>query len=161
MEKNGNKPAAKHSNLLLTKEKGLGVLDLDLMVLPLSVYTVILEHVGLQKQNHTQEPYNKINHLEYLHYQFIECTNRNSNADQSKRDLQDTPTPDVGAITPATLELKSNPNHRFVINFYTNSSIGAANSRSTLENRLCKLHIIIILILIQILDHIVGRARHK
>ena len=118
MEKNGNKPAAKHSNLLLTKEKGLGVLDLDLMVLPLSVYTVILEHVGLQKQNHTQEPYNKINHLENLHYQFIECPNRNSNADQSKRDLQDTPTPNLGAIgatKPTTLEFKSNPNHIFAI----------------------------------------------
>lgn len=59
MEKNGNKPAAKHSNLLLTKEKGLGVFDLDLVVLPLSVDSVILEHVGLQEQNHSKEPYNR------------------------------------------------------------------------------------------------------
>lgn len=43
----GNKPAAKHSNLLLTDEKGLGVLHLNLMVLPLSVDSVILENVGL------------------------------------------------------------------------------------------------------------------
>ena len=42
----GNKPAAKHSNLLLTDEKGLGVLHLNFMVLPLSVDSVILEHVG-------------------------------------------------------------------------------------------------------------------
>ena len=44
---NGNKPAAKHSNLLLTEEKGLGVLHLNSMVLPLSVDSVILENVGL------------------------------------------------------------------------------------------------------------------
>jgi hypothetical protein len=53
-EKNGDKPAAKDSNLLLTEKKGLGVLDLDIMVLPLSVDSVILEHVCLQakiKQN--------------------------------------------------------------------------------------------------------------
>jgi hypothetical protein len=53
-EKNGDKPAAKDSNLLLTEKKGLGVLDLDIMVLPLSVDGVILEHVCLQakiKQN--------------------------------------------------------------------------------------------------------------
>ena len=56
MEWNGNKPAAKHSNLLLTKEKGLGVLNLELMVLPLSVHSVILEHVGLQEQSQTQNP---------------------------------------------------------------------------------------------------------
>ena len=76
--------------------------------------------------------------MEYLHYQLIECTNRNSNTIQSKRDLQDTPTLDLGAIggiTPTTLEIKYNPNHRFAINFYTNSSIGATNSSSTLENR--------------------------
>ena len=43
----GNKPASKHSNLLLTEEKGLGVLHLNSMVLPLSVDSVILENVGL------------------------------------------------------------------------------------------------------------------
>ena len=44
----GNKPAAKDGYLLLAEEKGLGVLDLNIMVLPLSVNSVILEHVGLQ-----------------------------------------------------------------------------------------------------------------
>lgn len=43
----GNKPVAKHRNLLLIDEKGLGVLQLNLMVLPLSVDSVILENVGL------------------------------------------------------------------------------------------------------------------
>ena len=43
----GNKPVANHSNLLLIDEKGLGVLHLNLMVLPLSVDSVILENVGL------------------------------------------------------------------------------------------------------------------
>jgi hypothetical protein len=52
-EKNGNKPAAKDSNLLLTKKKGLGILDLDIMVLPLSVDSVILEHVCLQATKST------------------------------------------------------------------------------------------------------------
>jgi hypothetical protein len=47
-EKNGDKPAAKDSNLLLAEKKGLGVFDLDIMVLPLSVDSVILEHVCLQ-----------------------------------------------------------------------------------------------------------------
>jgi hypothetical protein len=53
-EKNGDKPAAKDSNLLLTEKKGLGVLDLDIMVLPLSVDGVILEHVCLQAKNQTE-----------------------------------------------------------------------------------------------------------
>lgn len=40
-------PNTKDSDGLLTKKKGIGVLDLDLMVLPLTVNTVVLEHVGL------------------------------------------------------------------------------------------------------------------
>jgi hypothetical protein len=74
--------------------------------------------------------------LEYRHYQLIECKNRNSHKDQSKRDLENTP--DLGAtgtIKPTKLELKSNPNHRFAVICYNNNSIRAENSRSTLENR--------------------------
>lgn len=47
-EKN-SKPAAEHGDLLLTEEKGLGVLHLNLMMLPLAVHSVILEHVCLQE----------------------------------------------------------------------------------------------------------------
>jgi len=53
-ERNGNKPAAKHNNLIVTKNKGLWVLHLDIMVLPLSMDSVILEHVRLQEQDETQ-----------------------------------------------------------------------------------------------------------
>lgn len=44
-------PAAKNSNWLLTVEKCLGVLHLELIVFPLSVDTVILEHVGLHTKD--------------------------------------------------------------------------------------------------------------
>ena len=43
-------PDTKNSDCLLTKEKGLGVLHFEFMVLPLTVNTVILEHVCLQQQ---------------------------------------------------------------------------------------------------------------
>ena len=44
-------PDAKNCDCLLTKEKGLGVLHFELMVLPLTVNTIILEHVCLQQTN--------------------------------------------------------------------------------------------------------------
>lgn len=43
-------PKAKNSNRLLAKEKGFFILNLEFMVFPLAVDTVIFEHVGLQEQ---------------------------------------------------------------------------------------------------------------
>ena len=44
-------PDAKDGDWLLTEEKSLLVLNLKLMVFPLAVNTVVLEHVGLQQSN--------------------------------------------------------------------------------------------------------------
>lgn len=48
-----NLPYAKYSNRLLTKEKSLLILNLELIVLPLTVNTVILKHVCLQQASYT------------------------------------------------------------------------------------------------------------
>lgn len=45
-------PVAKNSNWFLTEKKGLRVLNLKLMMLPLAVNTVILEHICLQTSQH-------------------------------------------------------------------------------------------------------------
>jgi hypothetical protein len=50
-------PDTKDSDGLLAKEKGLRVLDLEFMMLPLTVNCIILEHVGLRTQ--TQSPNEK------------------------------------------------------------------------------------------------------
>lgn len=42
-------PDAEDSDWLLAKEKGLLILDLEFIVFPLAVNTVVLEHVGLQQ----------------------------------------------------------------------------------------------------------------
>lgn len=47
-------PDPENSDGLLAEEKGLGVLDLELMVLPWAVNGVILEHVGLKTTITTQ-----------------------------------------------------------------------------------------------------------
>lgn len=44
-----NLPETENSDRLLTKEKGFLILNLELVVLPLAVHTVILEHIGLQQ----------------------------------------------------------------------------------------------------------------
>jgi hypothetical protein len=41
-----NVPDAENSDWLLTEEKGLLILDLEFIVFPLTVNTVVLEHVG-------------------------------------------------------------------------------------------------------------------
>lgn len=41
-----------NSDGLPSKEKGLFVLDLEVKMLPLTVNTVVLEHVGLCSQHH-------------------------------------------------------------------------------------------------------------
>lgn len=40
-------PSTENGDWFLPKEKSLAILHLDIMVLPLTVYTIILEHVGL------------------------------------------------------------------------------------------------------------------
>jgi len=40
---------------LLTEEKGLGVLDADVTVLPVAVHGVVLEHVGLHRTGVAQK----------------------------------------------------------------------------------------------------------
>lgn len=57
----GNKPAAEHRNLFRAKDEGLGVLDLDLMMLPLAVDGVILEHVCLHATTVQFSIYNRSN----------------------------------------------------------------------------------------------------
>ena len=44
-------PDAKDSDWLLTEEKSLLILNLEFMVFPLTVNTVVLEHVGLHQSN--------------------------------------------------------------------------------------------------------------
>lgn len=44
-------PAGMNSDGLFTEEKGLIVLNLEIMMLPLTVDTVILEHIGLHPKN--------------------------------------------------------------------------------------------------------------
>ncbi|XP_050160461.1 uncharacterized protein LOC126634022 [Malus sylvestris] len=39
-------PDSENSNRLLTEEEGLGVPDLELMVLPCAMHCVVLEHIG-------------------------------------------------------------------------------------------------------------------
>lgn len=48
-------PDTKDSDGLLAKEKSLRVLNLDIMMLPLTVNCIILEHVGLPHTKHTRE----------------------------------------------------------------------------------------------------------
>jgi len=45
-------PGSENSYFFLTKEKGLSVLNLKFKMLPLTVNSVILEHIGLHKQKH-------------------------------------------------------------------------------------------------------------
>ena len=47
-------PDAKNCNSLLTKEKGLRILNLHVLMLPLAMNTVVLEHVGLLHQTNKQ-----------------------------------------------------------------------------------------------------------
>jgi len=49
-------PDAKDGDRLLTEEKGLGVLEGDVTVLPVAVHGVILEHVGLRKMGGAHKP---------------------------------------------------------------------------------------------------------
>lgn len=42
-------PDAENSDGLLAKEKGAGVLDLDVVVLPVAVNGVVLEHISLSR----------------------------------------------------------------------------------------------------------------
>lgn len=60
-EMDGNKPAAEHRNFFRAKDEGLGVLDLDLMMLPLAVDGVILEHVCLNATTVQFSIYNRSN----------------------------------------------------------------------------------------------------
>lgn len=52
-------PDAKNCDGLFTKKKGFRVLDLKVMMLPLAMNTVVLEHVGLplfiQQQNYSKQ----------------------------------------------------------------------------------------------------------
>jgi|APAra0007618257_1042622.scaffolds.fasta_scaffold01155_8 hypothetical protein len=63
-----NVPDAENSDWLLTEEKGLLILDLEFIVFPLTVNTVVLEHVGLQQSN-TERNQNQLNHINSNHKQ--------------------------------------------------------------------------------------------
>lgn len=54
-------PDTKDSDGPLAKEKGLRVLDLEFMMLPLTVNCIILEHVGLHTQAQSPNEKNPIN----------------------------------------------------------------------------------------------------
>ena len=41
-------PSTENGDCFFSKEKSLAVLNLNIVVLPLAVYTIVLEHVGLQ-----------------------------------------------------------------------------------------------------------------
>jgi len=48
-----NRPVSKNSDWLIAKEEGIGVLNGDIVMLPVSMNTVVFKHVCLQTQPNT------------------------------------------------------------------------------------------------------------